>query len=534
MLPLYKIRFTIQPTQATSFSQIGTQCLDFVKSWLNERQNKPGDQPLREVEELDRSSTYPQLRQLNLKDSGIFHSVLWRKQDSKEKTSFWVTTIDIVSMNGQFDFQLQLGIERSALALQAQRPKTGRPKLIPKLLSYPHWDCLNGSQKLSVQPVKLSVRETERLCEEVLFAHDRELPVVVVTPHGRQRHYPVKPLTLAERLGGTAKVIQVTDSLTQQVLDQFLGKVLAIGPFGIRVFGPGLVSNDSLEEHWHFLGETIRAKRLTDYAFSDFLFRKLAERALPRFRESPLIAKFRQLALEERHRTLATVRAESINDRKYYEDYATTLEKQGQSLESENADLKLELERRDEQIRELERELAAARENIHSLSAELGRPILEHAEAPQAIEESLRTVHEIVKSAADSCPDLEFLDSALKSAADVPPNFKFTDRVAEALRVLQESAAERNRKKGRIPSGWRQFFSQHGFEYKATISDTALNQYGDDYHFLYNKKREVFDEHFTIGTRSRNTCISLHFSTRLRKDRIVLAHIGQHLRNTQS
>ena len=528
MLARYKTRFQIRPLQDDTPAQAAETCITFIESWVARRNDNQLVEP---VEEFDRESSRPQLRRLKLECGAFLHSFRWSKAGTQEDATRWVTLIDLISDGVELDFQLQLGIEMEYVALQGSKPVTGRPQLIPTLLGYPHWTCLSDGQPLSVQPISRTAREIESLCDSVLFSGSRELPVIVITPTNNQAQFPVNPITLAERLGGTAKVFKMRDALATSVLDQYLGKTLAIGMDAIRVFSPGLEPGASDEAHWHFLGETIRKKKLVDRAFADFLFQKLAELALPRFRESPLFMKFRRLGEKERKGALEQVKAAQSRDQEYYEEYATTLDFQNQQLEAERRDILNENQRLKEQVEQLQLELEKFRENITSLSAELGRPVVEYAEKPVA-PERFQTVPEVVQSAT-SFKNLVILESARESAIDVPVNYKFTDRVLEALKALQQ-AAERRNQSGRLGSGWKQIFEELGFEYKANISDTTKNNWGHEYQFHYEGKRLLFEEHFTIGVKSANTCLSIYFSTKLRQDAIVVAYVGRHLRTTQT
>jgi hypothetical protein len=538
MLAVYKIRFQIEPAPPETLQSAARECLACLKDWV-EKSSRKSRLPFHGIDrsaDLDPTSSAPHLRSASLLDGAFFHSFSWRKPDPRGG-QVWVTSVDLVSDGESMDFQFALGVEATKTMLQASRPKTGRPSLIPMLLSHSRWRCRIGSQILSPLPLKKSFGDVDDLCDEILFAEDRELPVVVVTPgHRPGQILPVNPTQLAERLGGTARVVQMVDRRATQVLDQFLGRNLAIGPFSVRVFAPGLRPGSPLDDHWHFLGETILAKELSTVRFADFLFSNLAERSLSRFRESPIIQKFRKMASLEQARVLEGLRAERQATTADYEEYTRGIEEQNRQLVSDKQRLEELLEAKDDEIEQLRWELESGRENVLALTAQLGRPALEYATSmPQATDsgDQPETVSYALEKIAEESPDLLVLSSAHEAAEDVPVTFKFTERVAAALAALQEGAAERCRN-GRIPNGWKKFFESKGLDYKAGLSDTAKNAYGEEYRFLYEGSRELFEEHFTIGKRSANTCLSIHFSTRLRDDKIVIAYVGRHLKNTQS
>lgn len=533
MLALYKIRFQIDPAGPQSVAGAARECLEYMRSWVDNsygrsRLPSPG---IKEVSDLDPMDPNPQLRSTRLECGAFNHSFSWRRRDDVRDLS-WTTVIDLVSDSESLDFQMTLGAESSAIDLDPPRLPVGGPKIISTLISHPRWKCRVGDEQLTVEPLQRTVSQVEDLCSDELFREGRSLPVVVVTPCRRPKRWPVNPATLAQRLCGTARVIRMFDELATTALDQFLGRDLAVGSNSVRVFAPGLMCESRYEGHWHFLGDTIKAKGLTDIDFSDFLFRRLAERSLSRFRESPLISRFRQLANSERARVLEAAKAAGRENDSFYEEYASKLEEQVKTLEADKRELEEALLRRDQDIDQLGGELEAARLNLRNLSEKLARPEVEHAEVPIS-SSAPQTVASIVEEAAGSYANLLVLDSAIRSAAEVPTTYKFPDRVAEAIRTLQEAASEKACK-GRVENGLRKYFKARGFEYKPNISDTTRNTWGDDYRFLYEGERVLFEEHFTIGVRSANTCVSLHFSTRLRPDKIVLAYVGRHLRNTQS
>lgn len=527
MLPLYKTRFRVEPVGCT-LAEMAGDCVGFIDGWVRRSFEKSGrvSEGVLRVDDFDRQSDVPQLRSNELESGAFLHSFFWAKPDSDER-SRWVSLIDLVSDGEIADFQLQLGIEADSVQLEATKRETGPPRLIATLLSHPRWTCRSGDQKLSIQALEVTAHEVESLCNEVLFSPRRDLPVVVVTPDTRGRRFPVRPWVLAHRLGGTAKTIQLRDALAVQVLDDFLGRALSIGPDAIRVLAPGVEPGVDMEGQWHFLGETIRRKRLSDHSFSNFLFGRLAARGLVRFRDSPLISRFRSLADQERARKLEGLR----DERELYDEYTRALEDQNRQLQASQKDLEARVQQLQQQSEQLQADLHAALQNIRELSVGLGRPEVEMAEAPIG-PETPRTVSEIVADAAEYLPDLLILDSARKSADDVPVTYKFSDRVVKALQALQQGAAHR-RETGRVGQGWKAFFAKTGFEYKL-LSEKTKNTWGNEYTFLCQGEPELFEEHFTIGVKDRNTCLSIHFSTRLRDDKIVVGYVGEHLRNTQT
>lgn len=534
MLPLYKTRFEIRPLSPIPPNALVKTCVGYIEDWV-ETTSRQGEVPnpgVQVVSELDPSQGRPQLRKVHLECGAFWYSFEWPRDGDKANSPRWVTQVELVSDGSVLDFQLQLGIEHAGRTLDGRKPTPARPRLISTVLSHPDWKCFSGSNELTVLPTTLTLARIEDFCNDVLFSEGRDLPVVLLTPHERTQKPPAGAQLLASRLGGTARVYQVRDRLALKVLDQFLGSALSIGPDAIRVFSPGLTPDSPLEGQWHLLGETIRAKQSTGNEVADLLFARLADRALARFRETALIPKFRSLAADERAAKLESVKAAQVADHDYYEQYAKGLEGENRKLTEANASFQEQVLSQGIEIERLQAELDTALANIRHLSQGAGEPVAKAQPEPDELQ-ALGTVGEIVAAATVSLVNLEFLESAERAAEDVPETYKFTERVLEALRVLDAAASDRVRL-GRINGGWRRYFEERGFDYKPKISDTTRNTWGDDYRFRYQRDRILFEEHFTIGVRSANTCISIHFSTELRDDKIVVAYVGRHLRNTQS
>lgn len=529
MLALYKIRFEIAPANHQPLAEVASECLSFIEAWVETSFQKaqrvsPG---VSTTDGLDHGSTLPQLRRNNLASGAFFHSFLWRKEDD-QAPRIWSTLIDLVSDGDRLDFQLQLGVEATAFELETDRPPVSRPRLIPTLLTHPGWVCAAGSQTLTALPNSFMTAKVEELVEQQLFAPKRELPVVIVTAEESGRRFPVHPSKLAERLAGTAIVLRPHDRLAALVLDRHLGPELAIGPYSIRVLAPGLSPGGRLENHWHYFGETIHQRKLSDQQFCDYLFRRLAARSLALFRESPLVGRYRELAAAERRAQIERARLREDQDNAFYSEFT-------RKLEADNVELEALLAAARHEVAQLRNDLETERSNVATLTEQLGKTSRGLEEPPRPVEPETppKLVRDVVRQAKTNHRHLVFTSSALESADEVPESFKGVDKVKAALEALEIVASERKQKAGSLGMSLRACFEALGNDYKL-LSDTAKNQWREEYEFLHRGKKELFEEHFTLGAFSANTCLSIHFSTKLRDDKIVVAYVGRHRRNTQT
>ena len=539
MRPLYKTQFQLEPGGGHDPQTVGDEVMRSVAKWVEshyERGGATAPTPT-DVAEITRSRDQPyQVKDSRLNGGAYHRAVYWSHPANDSDTYFWCTLCDLAYAESRIDFQFVLGVEADDYDGVPAGLRAGRPRLIPDLLGNPHWRCLSGSAELPLTAGVLTVHEVEAFVEDVLYAGERMVPVVLMgpMPNGgyRQRH-PLPPKTLADRLAGTAKVMVVRDDLALGVLNQYLGANLAVDQDSLRVFAPGLAPDDEPSRHWYFLGESIRRKGLTPTAFADFLFARLAERAVVAVSDPPALAAFRRLAREQQARTLQRLEESRVQDERVVGELLEEAQQQIDHLTAENAALEEQIREREDQIRALQHQLDVAQSNVAELSRQLGTGEVEHA-APTPTAQELRSVSEIVRAADRRCRHLEFLPSAFESADDVPANYFFPERVEALLVAIEEGAAARAAGDGALGTGWKKFFQPKGFEYKPRISDTCRTRWKKDYEFLYEGKRQLFEEHFTISARDANKCLSVHISTRLRPDKIVVAYVGRHLTNTQS
>lgn len=538
MLPAYATQMRIIPENGLEPQSAADAINAAVLKWIGEyydRQSKPRPE-VRTVDQIRWEPTLElQERTVRLASGEFYRSVLWTHSDDHGNPFYWTTRCDIAFADGLLDFQLQLGHDTDDPSLEFMAPPPARPRLIPTLLEDPRWRCFSGEQQLTIQPLLLTGAEVESFCDRHVFGGSRALPLLIVTPDpARKNSYPVNVQLLADRLAGSARVVKVRDGLAARVLDQYLGASLAVGPFGVRVLAPGVQPGDSGNAHWSFLGDRIRTAFENDQGFADYLFAQLALRSVATFREAPAVRAFRQAAARSRDgllEELRTLQRRLSEETAAYDEVLEETRKKDDLLEAENGRLAEQVRDLEDQVRSLQHQLAVAHDNIASLSAAQGRGPVEHAEVPLPSSPA-QTVLQIVDAAAARHRHLRILDSARKAAAEVPPTFKFPQCVNEALAVLEDAAATRAAT-GRVPDGWHKFFGSHGWQYKL-LSKTAKTRYGDDYRFPYDGTQVLFEEHFTIGRKNANFCLSIHFSTTLQGDKIVVAYVGRHLRNTRS
>ncbi|MBI2568926.1 MAG: hypothetical protein HYV63_18045 [Candidatus Schekmanbacteria bacterium] len=206
---------------------------------------------------------------------------------------------------------------------------------------------------------------------------------------------------------------------------------------------------------------------------------------------------------------------------------------QNEALERQCCDLR-------EQHDVLQRQNDDLRADIRFLcrAAGAGSTAASPAEPPAVDAEpmpAMKSVRDAVRCAEAAFTDtLFFLPSAFESAAESP--FVRPEEAYRALRAVSEVAAtwqsSLNASTGSYP--FKMAFADRGYTYKARISDTARGKHREQYLFVHKGRRELFQAHITLGAHSANSCLSIHLLWDRQQRRAVIAHVGRHLRNTQS
>jgi hypothetical protein len=135
---------------------------------------------------------------------------------------------------------------------------------------------------------------------------------------------------------------------------------------------------------------------------------------------------------------------------------------------------------------------------------------------------------EIVRQASARHGDaLLVLESAETSALDSP--YEDVDRVAKVLDAMAELA--RRRQHGTLGMPVRQAFRDYGIDYRSTISETTPGKQRSQY-WVSNDRGQRFEclEHIVLGsTYDPRYCLRIYFTSRAPlEQRFVIGHIGRH------
>jgi hypothetical protein len=329
--------------------------------------------------------------------------------------------------------------------------------------------------------------------------------------------YEVDPTVLFDRLRGFAHVSVLADKWAAFKLTDAVERSHSCFDGAVRLFWPGFSLSDAPFQHRLFMGSHIRSYEEEGFPLQDHLFRMLAAVASYRYTEGAVIRDVRQALVDD--------------DRRKVDELRTQV-KSG-SIEKGNLELQLleALETIDQLSNERDRAKAdlaaqqAAWSVVQQAMAQSGTP--ETAVNPPAVTSTVRDA--VDRAKAEFSETLVFLDSACDSASDSP--YKDPARVFELFEALDCVATEWREKSGKLGRSWNDALAELGIDYKDQVSQTSKGKWSDDYKFLYNGEKRLFEKHITLGAKQADKCISVHWYRDDNEQVLVIGHCGRHLTN---
>jgi hypothetical protein len=292
----------------------------------------------------------------------------------------------------------------------------------------------------------------------------------------------------------------------------------------VRIYWPGFTRAAKPSDHGLYMADSIRWHTEQHQPLGQYLFRTLVAVSGFRFSNPPVARLVREAIEGDKHARFHDL----LKNAKAHE---------------ESGQIMKELERAWDEIKQLAQERDEARNQVSELTRELEaqkaawqgyrgqRPTSATGDAP--VERApLRSVADAVERArADFGQTLAFLPNAIESAQQSP--YRSPEKVFALFQALDE-LTHLWQQSGSIGTGWHEALKPRGFDYSEFISPTTIGKYGDEYTFRYEGQPVLCKNHVTIGAKSADTCISVHWHRDEARKRLVIGWCGKHLSNTQS
>lgn len=445
----------------------------------------------------------------------------WSHPDERDTTLRWDTRIEIATADYGAEFTIQVGLESTEFILKPIRYGLGTPRIVRTLTE--EYKCTVGGTPVLSRSAGVAAEEVQKMVGW-LQANERTLPVVALSADPYLHKPIVDPNRLASRLIGLAQVL-VLDRAASFGLTDLLGKDWSCFNGAVRIYYPGFTTTESIFAHPLYLPDSITRQLQRGGDFEGFLFRRLASVAAARAARGERATSISRRALDEASRLRDAERQQllQIESKSAELELALSL---GASAEREATELREEVSRLSAEILDLRQAFAVVQR------AAAGEGEFEAAEGQGSPDSVLEAVQRAQARWADQ---LEVLPSALDSAEDSP--YGQPEKVYDALEALADITQRWQKAESNgtgMGGSWKQLLADLGFDWTPQVSQTSKTRWPDEYSFTYEGARVLFEEHVTLGGGGPDTCLSIHVLRDEAKCRLIVAHVGRHLRNTSA
>lgn len=455
-------------------------------------------------------------------------------------------TVDGSWPDGAVRYAVAAGVARTPLQIQAHvvvsappvvydgRPVDAdpfRPGLVDQFLTIA--DGLVGGRPVPLAVDRLDRFTASRFAIDVLLDPGRQLPVVVLSPHPDTGDPLADPERVLDELFGLAHVAQLVNRDATFALTDRVGKLWSCFHGAARVYWPGAALDDTYRRHPIFFPDAYPPGPAADRLPLDLL-RRVAGRT--RFPDAPLVKELKAAADRQAQAAAQARVAELTAGAVRATELAAELDKAWADARraADDRDLaRLELDEVRQELAFEKEQWATAGEELAAARAEADRHRAAATRYRTLALAGLRRVTDAVDMARAEFPDtLVFLPSAVKAAADSP--YLYPGKVFDLFAAL-DAVMCAIRDTGRAGGDLHAVLLRSGFDYKPHISVTSAGKFGDEYTFVVDGERRLFENHVTLGKgHNPQDCLSVHWLRDDGRRRFVVGWCGKHRTNTRT
>jgi hypothetical protein len=537
---LYSTYFQVSPRSDETVIGAFERISNLIRAWIDEsyrRRELPVKIPVGDgfIEPL--SGHLLTIRtQGPLVDGAIQTRFMWRHADIQEVEMFWYANAAVSMAQGIVEFSITVSRAASSFRSAPKALFIGRPRIVRDLLAAER--CSINNLPLGGSPVIVKEPEVDDFVEDSLCSANRALPILLISPEG-ESPFCIAPESLADKLAGLCTVVVLeTRSATFRLTD-LVGRELSCFNGACRLYWPGFSLRSNPWQHPLFLADAVRRSEQERSRFHGEIINMVSSALSLRAPQGPITRQVSFAFAKTRREEIDGIKSryeKGLADQKEFEAVLKLVEEERDSYKEDSEKVRNRLDLVLNELETKTQELEEVRKNWKLYEAyEKGSQ--ESETLQQEGEEAVfSSVGEAVQVAVGEFPNnLEFLESAIESAADCP--FRNPARVYKVMQAIDE-VAEIWRKsletKKSMGGGLVEIFKIKGIEFKKEISQTSRAKFEEDYTFIYNGRKQLFEQHITEGAGNPNSCFSVHMLFDRDARKVIVAHVGKHLPNTSS
>lgn len=448
-------------------------------------------------------------------------TLLWETPFTGDLDTSWVMTVKVALDSGRASVIVRLGLVARGFRMSPVHLGLEPPPLVLTLLKT--LGATEDGQVLDGEPCFASERDDGAHLAELLLDPARVLPVVVITFGARPPDRPpgplVDPVPVARSLASIAHVVVLESTDASRALTEVVGPQLTVFGGAVRLYWPALTVTSPPRDHRLWMPRLLDERR--EPSLRQELFNQLMPLAVMRFSTAALEARITRMIERQRRAEIRrlSARAEEAS-------LSVDWERELETAWSEN-------ERLREACDSLSGQLAAAHENIRTLTARWASDEAAEAEAeagaldaPDEPEpDGPASVIQAVEWAAERCTGLVFLDDARESARRA--TYRQPGRVLKALLAMDRAVLAWQQ--DQLDGGFRNVLADQGVDYGHGLSTAAVGRFPHEYRRTYQGKRIALGPHVRLGRGSPEACCRIYFYLDEDARVCVVGHVGNHL-----
>lgn len=454
---------------------------------------------------------------------------LWTYPSQPNENLLWQSQILCAKLANIIEISVIVRLSSHKFQFSHQRFRLRPPNIVNILID--KFKPVLGGREIINKPIYYSAGDVDSLLIEDLQTPNRVLPIVVLTPYGRDDVFPIRPEVVAKTLAGIAEVHILKSKFAGYKMRDSLTKPYSCFNGASRIYYPGFQPGCNPFDHPLYLHKNAKGKGYSGNQMEKMLFETLSSKSAIHIVEGGITKRVKKAIDDkiqsDRYRLVEELKAgKTDNDRLNQQliDAITKMDQLQKDLELANQIVESQhqqLEETDKRFHEYTRLMAE-----QYSSKEAHEELYDEEDIPE-----INNVQDAIELAKEKFGnDMIILRSAEKSCTD--SNYRKPEEVFQTLEAIHDVVERDTEAKsvGESIGDWSEIFKKdYGVKYTPHESEITMGKFGDERTFAHKGKKIQMTKHITLGGGSREHCVQIFFEIDEETGKPIIGYCGKHL-----